>query len=228
MLLLMFDSCAAPVMVQAGGKRKSLCLKCKQTTMWELPFISKVKRQRKTAEDVVDGRQPVFLDSTMDFPFLCDPYTMRYVQKSKVMFMMRGLPGSGKSTLVRAITNSYPSHVVCSADDYFIKDGQYAFDAAGLSDAHSACQDKAKDACNADVGAVVVDNTNVRRWEMKFYLDLASHRDYMVVPVQPKTAWRFIPQELAARNKHGVDVETLARKVIYCALFLFFFTHAVG
>ena len=48
---------------------------------------------------------------------------------------------------------------------------------------------------------------------MKFYLELASQRDYVVVLVQPKTPWRWNPVELAARNKHKVDVDTLKRKV---------------
>ena len=126
---------------------------------------------------------------------------------------MRGLPGSGKSTVVRAITNTYRASVVCSADDYFLHDGRYNFDATLLSAAHAACQNKAKDSCNSGVSVVVVDNTNVRRWEMKFYLELASQRDYVVVLVQPKTPWRWNPVELAARNKHRVDVDTLKRKV---------------
>ena len=103
--------------------------------------------------------------------------------------------------------------MVCSADDYFLQDGKYNFDPAHLSEAHAACQNKAKDSCNRGMNVVVVDNTNVRRWEMKFYLELAHQRDYIVVLVQPKTPWKWNPVELAARNKHGVDVVTLKRKV---------------
>lgn len=127
---------------------------------------------------------------------------------------MRGLPGSGKSTIVRSITSTYPGCVVCSADDYFMKDGVYKFDGTQLSYAHSACQEKAKTACCDGVAVVVIDNTNIRRWEMNFYLELARHNDYVVVPVQPKTAWRLNPVELAKRNKHGLTEDILTRKVI--------------
>ena len=153
------------------------------------------------------------INMALDYPFLNDSTSRSLIWRSKVLFIMRGLPGSGKSTIVRAIAQSYQRSVVCSADDYFFKDGVYKFDAACLSSAHESCQNKAKDSCNAGIPVVIVDNTNVRRWEMKFYLELASHRDYVVVPVQPKTAWRWNPVELAAKNKHGVDVETLKRKV---------------
>lgn len=152
-------------------------------------------------------------DLTLDFPFLHDWQTKKLIRRSKVLFIIRGLPGSGKSTIVKAITNTYCSSMVCSADDYFLQDGKYNFDAAHLSEAHAACQNKAKDSCNRGMNVVVVDNTNVRRWEMKFYLELAHQRDYIVVLVQPKTPWKWNPVELAARNKHGVDVVTLKRKV---------------
>ena len=64
-----------------------------------------------------------------DFPFLTDENTIRHVKKSKVMFIMRGLPGSGKSTIVKLIVKKYERNVaVCSADDHFLQeDGTYLF-----------------------------------------------------------------------------------------------------
>ena len=51
------------------------------------------------------------------------------------MFIMRGLPGSGKSTIVRHIRDKYQpitDVVVCSADDYFLQeDGNYNYDKVG-------------------------------------------------------------------------------------------------
>ncbi len=65
----------------------------------------------------------------MDFPFLNDDNTIQHVKKSKVMMIMRGLPGSGKSTVVKAILHKYKKGAVaCSADDHFLQeDGSYAF-----------------------------------------------------------------------------------------------------
>lgn len=181
----------------------------------ELVFC-KDRKQKPPNHDTTDGIPMlgrVMSDSALNFPFLYDPSTKRVIERSKVLFLMRGLSGSGKSTVVRAITETYPASIVCSADDYFLRDGVYRFDASLLSSAHSACQSKAKTACNNGVPVVIIDNTHVRRWEMKSYLELASHRNYVVVLVLPKTPWRWNPVELAARNKHGVDVETLQRKV---------------
>ena len=58
----------------------------------------------------------------LDFPFLTDIETIQWLKKNRVVFVMRGLPGSGKSTLVNAISKVYDSEtpVICSADHYFI------------------------------------------------------------------------------------------------------------
>ena len=70
--------------------------------------------------------------SLLNFPFLTDDLTQKHVIKSRVMFIMRGLPGSGKSTIVRLIREKYQpitDVVVCSADDYFLQeDGSYNYD----------------------------------------------------------------------------------------------------
>ncbi|KAK7111636.1 2',3'-cyclic-nucleotide 3'-phosphodiesterase-like [Littorina saxatilis] len=218
MLLSMFVSSASPVMVQecTGTAQSKQLNSCCTTDEVDGPIctpVYKLKHSRRKPYSIRKPPQMSAQDSTLDFPFLRDPHTLQVISQSKVFFIMRGLPGSGKSTLVRAITEAYISSIVCSADDYFFQDGEYKFDASCLSSAHEACQNRAKAACNECVSPVLVDNTNVRRWEMKFYLELASHRNYVVIPLQPKTPWRWNAVELADRNKHGVDVETLKRKV---------------
>lgn len=38
--------------------------------------------------------------------------------------IMKGLPGSGKTHIIRRIKKMYKNAVLCSADFYFMKDGQ--------------------------------------------------------------------------------------------------------
>ena len=60
----------------------------------------------------------------MDFPFFVDDDTIKWIRSNRVMFIMRGLPGSGKSTLVKTIKSIYAKDAtgdfcICSADDFF-------------------------------------------------------------------------------------------------------------
>ena len=62
----------------------------------------------------------------LDFAFLTDEPSWRWISSHRVMLVMRGLSGSGKSTAVDAIRAAFPRCVVCSADDYFLgQDGVY-------------------------------------------------------------------------------------------------------
>jgi predicted kinase len=86
--------------------------------------------------------------------------------------IMRGLPGSGKTTRARELAPEYDA-VIVSADDFFVTDGVYNFDPSELPEAHAQCQARALKALRAG-RSVVVDNTNTQRWEMEPYLTLAA------------------------------------------------------
>jgi uridine kinase len=67
----------------------------------------------------------------------------------KFIMLVRGLPGSGKTSLSEMITFLMRKPVLCAADDYFLdEDGHYAFNPKLLPEAHKACQVKAAVAVN--------------------------------------------------------------------------------
>ncbi|KAK3593508.1 hypothetical protein CHS0354_037031 [Potamilus streckersoni] len=171
-------------------------------------------------QDVPDGiiaphqPQPI-QQGTLNFPFLVDARTRHWVSRSKTMFIMRGLPGSGKSTIVREIQKTYPGTGVCSADNFFIgEDGIYRFDSSLLSDAHNHCHVIAESKCKESCRVIVIDNTNIMKWEMAPYLKLA-HDSYHYIPVivEPITSWRKDPEELAKKNSHNVAINLIQHKV---------------
>jgi len=81
--------------------------------------------------------------------------------------LIRGLPGSGKSTIAKALGCL---HV--EADMHRIRDGKYQFDSAALGAAHAWCQSMVDQALDAGMD-VVVSNTFIKRWEMEKYEELA-------------------------------------------------------
>jgi adenylate kinase family enzyme len=58
----------------------------------------------------------------------------------KILTLVRGLPGSGKSTFANFIWNEY---AICEADKFFYdSEGHYLFDASKLREAHKWCRDE--------------------------------------------------------------------------------------
>lgn len=92
------------------------------------------------------------------------------------LYIIRGLPGSGKTTLAQAMlsTNMVQSHY--EADMWMIDDfGDYCFNADKLSDCHNHCFRNTCDALLAS-HAVAVSNTFTRHWEYDKYVDFCLQR----------------------------------------------------
>lgn len=87
--------------------------------------------------------------------------------------LIRGLPGSGKTTMAKAMLMEDPKTCHVETDHYFTDyDGNYNYNATELTDAHEWCQHVTKNNLLENID-VVVSNTFSRRWEMKPYLDMA-------------------------------------------------------
>jgi hypothetical protein len=93
----------------------------------------------------------------------------------KSLFLLRGLPGSGKSTLTKAIGGTH-----LEADMYFMEDGTYHFDPAGLKDAHAWCIYSTETAMRRGSDKVIVSNTFTQEWEMDAYYKLAEKYGFRV------------------------------------------------
>ena len=108
----------------------------------------------------------------------------RNLNMNKVMIILRGLPGSGKSTFAEYLRIDLfggQNAVTCSADDYMIDSaGNYQFDPKKLGYAHKACQDRAANAARCNIDLIIIANTNTKRDEMKDYEKIAEKYGYTV------------------------------------------------
>jgi len=89
--------------------------------------------------------------------------------------LIRGLPGSGKTTLAEKLLNTCPYPILhIEADMFFVnQDGQYQFDAMQLPQAHTWCQLQCELSLQQKQ-SVIVANTFIKQWEMKAYRQLAQ------------------------------------------------------
>jgi len=122
--------------------------------------------------------------------------------KKKTLYILRGLPGSGKTTLAKSLLGD--TGVMYAADDYFYEQGNgtYLFDASGLKTAHTQCQGRVEEAMLHGVAKIAVHNTFVKLWEMGAYLKMAEEHGYTPV---------VLTCESNFGNSHGVPDETVSR-----------------
>ncbi|MDP6999073.1 MAG: AAA family ATPase [Candidatus Poribacteria bacterium] len=105
----------------------------------------------------------------------------------RTLYIVRGLPGSGKSTL---------GNVLCpgrsfAADDYFEKIAEEqsksyseVFCGTKLGEAHAQCADNVKNAMESGDNDVAVCNTFSQKWEAESYFALAQLHGWEVMIVE--------------------------------------------
>lgn len=115
----------------------------------------------------------------------------------KELFLLRGLPGAGKSTLAESIGGKH-----IEADMFFEYEDKYEFDASKLKEAHAWCKNAVKVWMTNSVKKIIVSNTFTQAWEMQPYYDLAEEHGYRVYSL-------IVENRHDGVNRHGVPVEKI-------------------
>jgi len=132
----------------------------------------------------------------------------------KIMYILRGLPGSGKTYLANTLNESHNKEgVILSTDDFYAQDGTYKFDPTKISEAHRFNQERCKEHCEKGTNPIIIDNTNVKRWEAKNYVELAMQYNYEIEIREPDTPWWKSKnvEELAQKTQHGVPADKIQK-----------------
>jgi predicted kinase len=117
----------------------------------------------------------------------------------KVVILLRGCPGSGKSSLADIL----PGYT-CTADDYHMVDGVYVWKGENQGKAHLACQEKCRKLMHMGSTPIKVANTLTTVKEMKPYYDMAQEFGYRVYSIICENRHNGV-------NVHGVPEETLIK-----------------
>lgn len=126
----------------------------------------------------------------------------------KIAYIMRGVPGSGKSTAARLLAGS--EGVIHSTDDYFMVDGIYCFDPRQLKAYHEANYQAFCNSLTLGKQPVICDNTNTQRWQFARYAESARQAGYIVAYITMKHP---DPQKAANRNVHKVPEGVIRRMI---------------
>ena len=130
----------------------------------------------------------------------------------KELILVRGLPGSGKSTLGAYLGGQKPGSIekpptLVESDMYFMLNGQYAWTRAMLSLAHSWCRAESFRRLRF-LDRVVVANVFAKRDQILPYIEQARQLKCQVWLIEPEGN-RLSVEELAARNTHGVPLQRI-------------------
>jgi NEDD4-binding protein 2 len=121
------------------------------------------------------------------------------------VILLRGLPGCGKSAYVKHEMTNIKAF---SADQFFMKDGEYLFDPSKIGLAHAVCfkdfltELPIAKPFNYDL---VIDNTNIRAYEMAPYIQAANayglEHEIITIWAEPDGCYR--------RTIHGVPFDKI-------------------
>jgi len=118
----------------------------------------------------------------------------------KVLYIVRGIPGSGKSTFAKTLGGEH-----YETDMFFIDgNGEYKFDSSKIKRAHEWCQDMVYMDMIKEIPKIVVSNTFTQEWEMRPYFELAKNYGYKVFSV-------VVENRHGGTNQHEVPEEVLTK-----------------
>ena len=119
------------------------------------------------------------------------------------LILVRGVSGSGKSTIAPMFENA----VLVSTDDFFLDEyGDYVFDANSLVINHQKCQLAVSMMMQDDEKLIVVHNTFTADWEMDAYFDLAKKYGYTVHTI-------IVENRHGSKNVHDVPQDVVKAQI---------------
>lgn len=119
-----------------------------------------------------------------------------------MLFIIRGAPGSGKSTYAKELLEMKMADVHFETDMFFMRNEKYDFKKELLGTAHQWCYEKTKKSLKDGLN-VVVSNTFTKLFEIMPYIDLAEKMNI---------SYKIYHCVGKYDNLHGVPLEVVEKK----------------
>ena len=131
--------------------------------------------------------------------------------RQQILYLVRGLPGSGKSSFVKYQLHALVNHY--EADMFFSNnpENEYRFDRSLLGEAHLWCQKMTKLSLSGGFDTWV-SNTFTTKKELKPYFDIAKDTDSAIVVMTMNVSFKnvhdvptVVLQKMRNRFEHDIS-----------------------
>lgn len=120
------------------------------------------------------------------------------------LYLIRGLPGSGKSTFALTLANAIGAYNFEADHFHEDADGNYVWRPENVANSHAQCQRAVRHIMTSNRKDIIVSNTSTTEKELKPYLDLAAENGYSVTTL-------VVENRHGNKSIHGVPEETMTK-----------------
>ena len=115
----------------------------------------------------------------------------------RCVYILRGVPGSGKTSLAQQLSSQANHHfsslndrhallpytAICSNEAFFTdaNTGKHVYDSNRIPESHSYCLAQFLQSISSNIPVIILDNPNCHMWEWKNYATLAAMVQYSVI-----------------------------------------------
>lgn len=131
------------------------------------------------------------------------------MKNSNTIYLIRGVSGSGKSTIAETLRISLSDAVAFAADDFWHMNDtmEYVFDVSRLGDAHQWCKNKVLEHMkDFQTENIIVHNTFTTEKELKPYIEMAEEYHYNIVSL-------VVENRHGNKNIHNVPDQTIQKQI---------------
>lgn len=143
-------------------------------------------------------------------------YLKEQLKEQNILLILRGLPGSGKSTFAKKVQSLARKDkwraVICSTDNWneFVN-GDYLFERETLGWFHELNDNVAEICMVRGCNLVIIDNTNIKRKDFASYIYSARAEGFLCLERLIGGYSEDDVELYAERNTHGVPIKTIKR-----------------
>ncbi|XP_064474034.1 2',3'-cyclic-nucleotide 3'-phosphodiesterase-like [Ornithodoros turicata] len=153
------------------------------------------------------------IEKVFNFPYLSDAVAVQFLNDhGRVFFIVRGLPGTGKSVLSTMLMERYPTHKIYWADKMFMTPVPIPRTPDTLRESHKLCHEKIEGFMQKNVPVIINRSTNVRVSEVSRYLLLGVKYGYTTILADTSYKFSIVPEELAATNTKRLNLDYMKKR----------------